>query len=137
MTFQTDLEKGKMKEREVMQYFSKYYEVVQTEGNVPYDLELRAKVEVKYDRVAPDTGRYAIELLCRGKSSGLSNTEARTWVLCTYEGCWMVSTETLREWVKEFGQYNGEWNFVMGGDDKHSSLILIPYLLVKQFKKII
>ena len=62
--FDLDLEYGKMGEEFVQKVM---------EGNT--------KIEVKTERdIWKTTGNVAIEIRCNGKPSGLSTTEAYTWV---------------------------------------------------------
>lgn len=136
MTFHKDLSEGKAKEVEVAQYYCDEYKVVQTHNKGGHDLELTLKVEVKFDRKAHQTGNYAIELMYRGKPSGLSTSEAHKWVLCSVEGCWEVDTSVLKDVTKRSCFVNSEWNTVSGGDGNLSSIALIPYDVVKSFKKL-
>ena len=66
------------------------------------------KIEVKTERdIWKTTGNIAIEIRCRGKKSGISVTEAETWIhLLSYK--------------------NKEVKVVMGGDNDLSQMVLIP-----------
>ena len=95
------------------------------------------KVEVKTERDDGNpkrwktTGNIAIEIRCRGKESGLSITEAQTWIhLLSYknkiEGGFIVNVDYLRKRVKELiASGDARWP-VMGGDDNMSQLVLVP-----------
>ena len=89
------------------------------------------KIEVKTERdIWKTTGNIAIEIRCRGKLSGLSVTEAQTWIhLLSYkgkiEGGFIISTNYLKNRIKELKE-NDEIKIVMGGDDNVSQMVLIP-----------
>ena len=89
------------------------------------------KIEVKTERdIWKTTGNIAIEIRCRGKLSGLSVTEAQTWIhLLSYkgkiEGGFIISTNYLKNRIKELKE-NDEIKIVMGGDDNMSQMVLIP-----------
>ena len=89
------------------------------------------KVEVKTERdIWKTTGNIAIEIRCRGKLSGLSVTEAQTWIhLLSWknkiEGGYIISTDYLKRRIKELKE-SGEVKIVMGGDDNMSQMVLIP-----------
>lgn len=112
--FDIDLEFGKMGEKFTQQVF---------EGN--------SKVEVKTERdIWKTTGNIAIEIRCRGKKSGISVTEADTWIhLLSYEnnieGGFIFSTKYLKDKIVEMHK-NKEIKLVMGGDDNMSQMVLIP-----------
>ena len=89
------------------------------------------KIEVKTERdIWKTTGNIAIEIRCRGKKSGISVTEAETWVhLLSYEnnieGGFIFSTKYLKDKIVEMHK-NNEVKLVMGGDDNMSQMVLIP-----------
>lgn len=89
------------------------------------------KVEVKTERdIWKTTGNIAIEIRCRGKLSGLSVTDAQTWIhLLSYEGKieggYIFSTDYLKRKIRELKD-NNEIKIVMGGDDNVSQMVLIP-----------
>ena len=89
------------------------------------------KIEVKTERdIWKTTGNIAIEIRCRGKKSGISVTEAQTWVhLLSYknniEGGFIFSTKYLKDKIVEMHK-NEEVKLVMGGDDNMSQMVLIP-----------
>ena len=89
------------------------------------------KIEVKTERdIWKTTGNIAIEIRCRGKLSGLSVTEAQTWIhLLSWknkiEGGYIISTDYLKRRIKELKE-SGEVKIVMGGDDNMSQMVLIP-----------
>ncbi len=65
------------------------------------------KIEVKTERdIWKTTGNIAIEIRCRGKLSGLSVTEAQTWIhLLSWknkiEGGYIMTTDYLKRRIKE------------------------------------
>ena len=89
------------------------------------------KVEVKTERdIWKTTGNIAIEIRCRGKLSGISATEAETWIhLLSYnnviEGGFIFKTQLLRDKIKKLKE-DGDIKIVMGGDDNMSQMVLIP-----------
>ena len=89
------------------------------------------KIEVKTERdIWKTTGNIAIEIRCRGKLSGLSVTEAQTWIhLLSWknkiEGGYIMTTDYLKRRIKELKE-KGEVKIVMGGDDNMSQMVLIP-----------
>ena len=89
------------------------------------------KIEVKTERdIWKTTGNIAIEIRCRGKKSGISVTEAQTWIhLLSYknkiEGGFVFQTKYLKDKIVEM-QQNKTIKLVMGGDDNMSQMVLIP-----------
>ena len=90
------------------------------------------KIEVKTERDKwKKTGNIAIETRCRGKKSGISVTEAQTWIhLLSYnnkiEGGFIVSTDYLKKRIKELiASGDAKWP-IMGGDDNMSQMVLVP-----------
>ena len=89
------------------------------------------KIEVKTERdIWKTTGNIAIEIRCRGKKSGISVTEAQTWIhLLSYknkiEGGFVFQTKYLKDKIVEMHQ-NKTIKLVMGGDDNMSQMVLIP-----------
>lgn len=89
------------------------------------------KIEVKTERdIWKTTGNIAIEIRCRGNKSGISVTEADTWIhLLSYknniEGGFIFSTKYLKDKIVEMHK-NEEIKLVMGGDDNMSQMVLMP-----------
>ena len=89
------------------------------------------KIEVKTERdIWKTTGNIAIEIRCRGKKSGISVTEAQTWIhLLSYknkiEGGFIFQTKYLKDKIVEMYE-NKTIKIVMGGDDNMSQMVLIP-----------
>ena len=89
------------------------------------------KVEVKTERDKwKTTGNIAIEIRCRGKDSGISVTEAETWIhLLSYknviEGGFIFKTQDLKDKISKLNK-EGNLKQTMGGDDKMSQLALLP-----------
>ena len=109
--FDIDLDFGKVGEREVENLL---------EGN--------GKIEVKTERdIWKKTGNIAIEIRCRGKLSGISTTEAKTWIHMLKDGGggFIFPVEDLRDKIKK-RQENGKLRLVMGGDDNAAQLALLP-----------
>ena len=109
--FDIDLDFGKVGEREVENLL---------EGN--------GKIEVKTERdIWKKTGNIAIEIRCRGKLSGISTTEAKTWIhmLKNGGGGFIFPVEDLREKIRT-RKKEGRLKIVMGGDDNAAQLALLP-----------
>ena len=89
------------------------------------------KIEVKTERDKwKTTGNIAIEMKCRGKDSGISVTEAETWIhLLSYknviEGGLIFKTKNLKDEIKK-RHADGTLKTTMGGDDKMSWMALLP-----------
>ena len=89
------------------------------------------KIEVKTERdIWKTTGNIAVEIRCNGKLSGLSVTEAQTWIhLLSYkgkiEGGFIVDTGYLQDRIGELHR-DKELKIVMGGDNNMSQMALVP-----------
>ena len=112
--FDLDLDFGKVGEKYIEQVF---------EGD--------GRIEVKTERdIWATTGNIAIEVRCRGKLSGISTTDARTWIQLlsvdnVIKGGFIMPVKQLKARIKELHE-SGEARMVMGGDDDASQLVLIP-----------
>tara|TARA_R100001530_G_scaffold136265_1_gene116099 strand:- start:2709 stop:3170 length:462 start_codon:yes stop_codon:yes gene_type:complete len=109
--FDIDLEFGKIWEKKVEQMF---------EGD--------GKIEVKTERdIWKRTGNIAVEIRCRGKLSGISTTDAKTWIHMLKDGGggFIFPVDELREKIKQ-RQKDGTLKLVMGGDDNAAQLALLP-----------
>ena len=105
--FRADLKRGREQEQAVADVFN---------GN---------KFEVKSDYMAHRTGNIAIELMSRGKDSGIRTTEACHWVykIVSADLILVITTEKLKRFVEE---NMDKYKIVMGGDNYTSQMILIP-----------
>lgn len=84
------------------------------------------KVEVKRDFKARETGNVFVELLHRGKPSGLSTTESEWWAVWVDEfHVFIVATAILKRKVHDHAKENG-FRPVYGGDDNLSQGVLLP-----------
>ena len=89
------------------------------------------KIEVKTERDKwKKTGNIAIELMSRGKLSGLTVTKAEWWCqILTIKGdivgVYMVPVKKLKKIVKKSVEF-GRGRVVMGGDNDTSEIALIP-----------
>ena len=112
--FDLDLDFGKVGEKYIEQVF---------EGD--------GRIEVKTERdIWATTGNIAIEVRCRGKLSGISTTDARTWIQLlslkdTIKGGFIMPVKQLKARIKELHE-SGEARLVMGGDDDASQMVLLP-----------
>ena len=98
------------------------------EGKVS-DIFTKGKIEVKTERDTwLQTGNIAIEYKYKGKPSGLSTTEADTWIhLLSVRGeivgGFIIPVKVLRVRVKQMLYENSAWKRT-GGDCDESQLIL-------------
>ena len=112
--FDLDLDFGKVGEKYIEQVF---------EGD--------GRIEVKTERdIWATTGNIAIEVRCRGKLSGISTTDARTWIQLlsvdnVIKGGFIMPVKQLKARIKELHE-SGDARLVMGGDDDASQMVLIP-----------
>jgi hypothetical protein len=111
--FKHDLEFGEIREQKVA------------------DIFLNEKIEVKTERDTWfTTGNIAIEIKYRNEDSGLRTTESKYWMhILDYNGqqfcTLMFEVATLRKLVNELLDQE-KAVIKMGGDDKQSTLVLIP-----------
>ena len=112
--FDVDLDFGKLGEKHVQEIF-----------------ENDGRVEVKTERdIWKTTGNIAIEIRYYGNPSGISTTEAKTWIhLLSYEnnieGGFIFKVSELKEKIRRMFKRNEE-KTVMGGDNNASELVLLP-----------
>ena len=112
--FDVDLDFGKLGEKHVQEIF-----------------ENDGRVEVKTERdIWKPTGNIAIEIRYYGNPSGISTTEAKTWIhLLSYEnnieGGFIFKVSELKEKIRRLFKRN-EAKTVMGGDNNASELVLLP-----------
>tara|TARA_R100000808_G_scaffold3720_1_gene12848 strand:- start:16871 stop:17335 length:465 start_codon:yes stop_codon:yes gene_type:complete len=94
-------------------------------------LEGDSKIEIKTERDKwKETGNIAIEIRYKGKDSGITITEASTWIhLLSYKddivGGFILNVKKLKERIKELNKAK-KVKIVMGGDDNMSQLVLVP-----------
>tara|TARA_R100001082_G_scaffold86648_1_gene53223 strand:- start:2917 stop:3309 length:393 start_codon:yes stop_codon:yes gene_type:complete len=94
-------------------------------------LESDGSIEVKTERdIWKTTGNIAIEIRYYGNPSGISTTEAKTWIhLLSYEGNieggFILKVSELKEKIRRLFKRN-EAKTVMGGDNNASELVLLP-----------
>ena len=112
--FDLDLDFGKVGEKYIEKVF---------EGD--------GRIEVKTERdIWATTGNIAIEVRCRGKLSGISTTDAKTWIHLlsidnVIKGGFICPVKQLKARIKELHD-NDEARLVMGGDDNASQMVLLP-----------
>lgn len=76
------------------------------------------KIEVKFDKIALDTGRVFVEFECRGKPSGITTTEADFWAFVFLNSVIiLVSKQRLVALCND--AYNN--NKVVNGGDNNSA----------------
>jgi hypothetical protein len=112
--FDVDLDFGKVGEKYIEQVF---------EGD--------GRIEVKTERdIWATTGNIAIEVRCSGKLSGISTTDAKTWIHLlsinnVIKGGFIFPVKQLKARIKELHD-SGEARLVMGGDNDASQMVLLP-----------
>ena len=112
--FDLDLDFGKVGEKYIEQVF---------EGD--------GRIEVKTEKdILATTGNFAIEVRGREKLSGISTTDARTWIQLlsinnVIKGGFIMPVKQLKARIKEL-HANDEARLVMGGDDSESQMVLLP-----------
>lgn len=114
---------GRASEERLAAYFrARGFDALRNLGEAPgFDVELRALVECKADRLAARTGRVAIETAYNGRPSGLAVTRAGFYSIeAAGLGLW-VPTRALRALVE-----SGAFEEVNGGDGGRSRLTLVP-----------
>ena len=119
--FDLDLDFGKVGEKYIEQVF---------EGDGRIEVKTERALSSPNPRQWTETGNIAIEIRCKGKLSGLSITDARTWIHLlsidkVIKGGFIMPVKQLKARVKELHE-SGEARMVMGGDDDASQLVLIP-----------
>lgn len=82
------------------------------------------RYEVKLDTLALKSGNLAFEISWNGRPSGLTNTQALTWVHVVPESatiltCYEFPVQALRETVRDVKP-------LYGGDRKASGLVVLP-----------
>ena len=93
--------------------------------------EGNSKVEVKTERgLWQDTGNIAIEIRYKNKPSGLSTTDAKTWIhlLESYGkivGGFILPVPYFKNRIKNLFK-SGKVKVVKGGDNNDSTIILVP-----------
>ena len=89
------------------------------------------KIEIKTERdIWKTTGNIAIEIRCNNRPSGISTTEADTWIhLLAYngiiEGGFLLKVRVIKDMIKKLHK-SGSLNIKMGGDNNASQMVLIP-----------
>ena len=88
-------------------------------------------IEVKTERdIWQKTGNIAIEILYRGKPSGISSTDAKWWIHILsndndIETALMFKVEKLKKKIKQMVML-GMARIVIGGDNDNSEIVLLP-----------
>lgn len=84
------------------------------------------KIEVKFDRMAHKTGNIFIEYMSRGKSSGISTTEADYWIYKIDNTGVSIILDVIQLKEKLRTYYKNGIYLKNGGDDDTSKGFLIP-----------
>ena len=142
--FSQDLIDGAKAEKRVAELFqAKCKQIVAVDYNHDYKYDLRLTlndnrsitVEVKCDFLLHQTGNFAIETSCRGKSSGINVTQSDFFVIYTNnpEHAYTFKTDYLRELVKD-----KKYHTVIGGDNGNTTtMVLIPKCLINSYRDIV
>lgn len=90
-----------------------------------HELVSNKKIEVKSDRKTAETGNVYIEYWSRGKSSGISTTQADYYVYKVAEDtAVLISTEQLKKKLKQLVEQDKARMDIKGGDNNTSRGIL-------------
>jgi len=119
--FDIDLDFGKVGEKYIEEIF---------EGDGRIEVKTERALSSPDPRQWTESGNIAIELRYKGRLSGLSDTDAKTWMQVltidgVYKGAFIIPVKKLKERIKEL-HAKGVVRLVMGGDDKQSHLALLP-----------
>ena len=123
VNFDIDLDFGEMKEQEVVNYF-------EGDGSIEVKTERYNRMSMKSNKEWKETGNIAIEYKYKGRPSGISVTNARTWIhLLSDEdevvGGFIIKTSVLKKRIKDMLNM-GMARKIKGGDNDNSDLVLIP-----------
>lgn len=83
---------------------SKVYRILQGYDLIYYINGQEVKVEVKHDRIAEQSGKFAIEARYNGKDSGISITKAKYYAILKENIFYVIKTEKLKQLI-ESNQY--------------------------------
>lgn len=98
------------------------FEVLRSVGDEPgYDLLALARVEVKTDLRAAETGNFAVEVGHGGHPSGLSTSAAVWWVILAGGLVLLAPVRVLRALVAA-----GDYRRVRAGDGYKAEIVLLP-----------
>lgn len=92
-----------------------------------FDLFASARIEVKHDRRAAETGNVAIETEYRGRPSGIVTTAADLWAIVVGDEAVVLPVPALRELAMSSPE-------VRGGENRQSVLRLVPLEALKACK---
>lgn len=103
--FYDKVARARQVEKEILLWYRKNYDpkAVLTQGyNSDYDISsTKGSVEIKEDRMAHQTGNYALEYETHdGKPSGYAGTKAKTFCIVDWEYVILIDTWFLRDLIK-------------------------------------
>lgn len=111
---------GELRAADLLRPFG--FEVLQAVGDERgYDLLALARVEVKTDLRAAETGNFAAEVSHGGRPSGLSTSTAMWWVVLAGGLALLAPVRVLRAMVAE-----GNYRRVRAGDGNKAECVLFP-----------
>lgn len=140
--FKIDLANAQQTEKEFVQklHLSRKIKAARFNNDFRFDVEVEhedetVRYEVKHDLMAMQTGNTVIEYESRGKSSGISTTQADIWVYKIGNDFYTISVPKLREVIDQ-GLYSRKVN---GGDFGSNTRMYLFRLevLLKQMDKLI
>lgn len=99
----------------------KGFDVLKTVGEASYDLSISARIEIKHDLKAADTGNIAVEIAYKGKPSGLTTTTALWWLHVAGASVFACKVHDLRAWLDRTHFPTREI-----GDGRQSRCVLVP-----------
>jgi len=135
--FERDLKQGSYYENETLKYLE-YDEYEITEGYFKeYDIIIKkdniyTKIEVKSDRLSSKTQNLCIEYSYKGFDSGINTTKADYYyyyvLYCKDNNIYndVIKYELYKLPVKKLKKIIKKCRSVKGGDNKNSSLYLLP-----------
>ena len=128
MTFANDLAVGQEVERKVLKTIqASYPKALMIDGYFKdFDIfvpETKQAIEVKYDKMASETGNIVIEVSFNGKDSGLMTTKADWWVFCTAQNMMWFKPCRIKDYIVQYNPRLCE--FTGRGDSKPKKAYLI------------
>lgn len=105
--FLEDLERGKVEEKKVYNYYKKRYFMAKHISGYEkkYDIlipEEKFSIEVKFDERSNDTGNYFIEAFYQNRTSGINATTAKLWVISNGKQYLFINVKDIKNVIKEF-----------------------------------
>lgn len=127
MTFNSDLKRENSIENSlVVKAKARGLKASMAPPKSPWDIQIgRYRIEVKNDYKALETGNIAVETACNGKRSGISVSEADSWLYVLGEDVRVIGRSTLNYLAINHGRK------VSGGDRVAATMYLLPVSVFK------